>query len=301
MCSGGVCFVAGTAVATPNGEAPIETIRLGDRVEAGNPRCAAEHLAKDTVTIVLEVTNPMRPNETAHVELARPLRWLEENGLANGEGYVEMKEIGLSGWATVTRVGPAPQERPGAGCLVLMTVNHVAHNVIALKFANGTRLELTPTHPLYVEGRGWTPAGELDAGQLLRTDNGPLELESVVRAAPNQRVYNIEVGLEHTYRVSRDKIWAHNTCGLVDRLFELGLNRKALPDLRLAQQLGRDPSRLWKVLERIDNEGTIWSGRGVRRLTASELVEVNKLRADIAAARRAAGEPVPSWLPPPEP
>ena len=307
VCSGPVCFVAGTAVATPNGEVPIETIRPGDRVEAGNPRCADEHLAEDTVTIVLEVTNPSRPDEKAHVELARPLHWLEESGLVDGEGPIEMEEIGLSGWAQVTYVGPAPPAQPGEGCLVLMTVNHIAQEVLALRFETGTQLKVTPTHPLYVEGSGWTPAGRLNAGQLLRTDNGSLEIESVVRAKPNQRVYNIEVGLEHTYRVSRDAIWAHNNCGidgliLTDKLLELGTHHRAFKDLLPAQMFGNTPSGLPKVLNLIDTSGIIQVSTrtgGYRRLTASELAEVNRLRRDIAASRRARGEPVPGYLEPP--
>jgi hypothetical protein len=96
----------------------------------------------------------------------------------------------------------------------LMTVQHLARDVLALRFETGTNLELTPAHRLFIEGSGWLPAGELEAGQLLRSDYGPVRLDAIEPAQPNQRVFNLEGGLEHTYRVSADRILTHNaSCG----------------------------------------------------------------------------------------
>ena len=102
---------------------------------------------------------------------------------------------------------------------------------------------VTPTHPLFVEGSGWVPAGELMPAQLLRRDGGTFELEAVEPAQPNQRVYNIEVGLEHAYRVSQDRIWAHNVCDLAQltaahyQLLTLGVPANKLERLhRLIQE-----------------------------------------------------------------
>ena len=78
VCSGGtcgragLCFVAGTLVATPQGAVPIEQLKLGDRVEAGNPQCADEHLAADTVTIGLEMPNPQQPRDVIRVGAGTP-------------------------------------------------------------------------------------------------------------------------------------------------------------------------------------------------------------------------------------
>jgi hypothetical protein len=84
--------------------------------------------------------------------------------------------------------------------------------VLRLRLDTGEVLELTPTHRLYLEGHGWTPAGELRPHAVLRSDRGPVRVEAIESAKPNQRVYNLEVGLEHAYRVAHSQIWAHNQC-----------------------------------------------------------------------------------------
>lgn len=131
--------------------------------------------------------------------------------IGNGEVEISLDEADTPARARVTHVGPPPREQPGQGCLVLMTVEHVATSLLKLRLATGTELEVSPLHPLFVERRGWVFARDLSAGQLLRSDRGPIRLEAVEQARSNQRVFNLEVGLEHTYRVSADRVWAHNT------------------------------------------------------------------------------------------
>lgn len=164
------------------------------------------------MTIGLELPNPEVPDDVIRVELARPRVWLDEHDLGGGEVLLDMKEVGASGRARVTHVRPAPREQPGRGCLVLMTVEHLAPTVLRLHLETGTDLEVTPSHPLFVEDSGWVPAGELKPGRLLRSDYGVVRLEAVEPAHPNQYVFNLEVGLEHTYRVSAERIWVHNNC-----------------------------------------------------------------------------------------
>jgi hypothetical protein len=164
------------------------------------------------VTITLEIPNPAQPTDIIRVQLARPRSWLAENGLSDGTAWIDLAEVGVAGWARVVNVGPAPQEAPGKGCLVLMTVQHRASEVLRLSFGTGGHVEVTPAHPLFVEGRGWVPAGELAPGTLLRGDHGSVLLTAIEASEPHQRVFNIEVGLEHTYRVSPHSIWAHNSC-----------------------------------------------------------------------------------------
>ena len=214
-CGGpGVCFVAGTLVATERGGVPIEQLQLGDRVEAGNHRCQGEHIEPDAQTIGLEIPNPAQPQDIIHVELVRQRSWLTEQGLSSGQTWLDLPEVGVSGWARVVGIGPAPKETPGRGCLVLMRVSHVASQVLKVRVSGGREvIGVTPLHPLYEEGHGWMPAAAIQPGMELRSDNGPVSVEAIEQASPNQSVYNLEVGLEHAYRVSNAHIWAHNTCG----------------------------------------------------------------------------------------
>jgi hypothetical protein len=204
------CFVAGTLVATPSGEVPIEELQLGDRVEAGNAQCTDERLPGGTLTIGLEVPDPQNPNHFFRMELARTRAWLDDHDMGDGKVSLSLDEVGAFSQARLTHVLPAPQEQPGKGCLVLMTVEHVASELLKLRLESGTEIEVTPLHPFFVEGHGWISARDLKAGLMLRSDYGAVRLESVESASSDQNVFNLEVGLEHTYRVSTDRIWVHN-------------------------------------------------------------------------------------------
>jgi hypothetical protein len=204
------CFAAGTPVATPRGEVPIEKLKLGDRVDAGNAQCASEHLAKDALTIGLDVPDPRGSDRDFHVELARTQAWLDERALGDGLVQLELDEIGGFSQARVTHVLPAPQEQAGEGCLVLMTIEHRASELLDLHLSSHTDIKVTPLHPIFVEGRGWVSAQDLTPGLMLRSDRGPIRLDSVNPAPADRSVFNLEVGLEHAYRVTSDRVWVHN-------------------------------------------------------------------------------------------
>ena len=94
-----------------------------------------------------------------------------------------------------------------------MTVRHVANELLRITLANGAEpVVLTPGHPLYVEGQGWTAARDVVDGDVLRSDSGPVDVKSVESVEAGRAVYNVEVAREHTYRVSTSKVWAHNQC-----------------------------------------------------------------------------------------
>ena len=213
-CGGpGVCFVAGTRVATESGEVPIETLGIGDRVLADNPACEADHIDPFSVSIRLTLPNPKAPADQVAIEMVRPREWWSEQTPApSGQVWIDLPEIELSGWATVERVTAAPQEIAGRGCLVLMTVSHVGSEILKLTFAETDEtVELTPVHRLFSEERGWVQARLLTVGERLRSGSGGVTVASISEAIPNRRVYNLEVGREHSFMVLRSQIWAHNT------------------------------------------------------------------------------------------
>jgi len=62
--------------------------------------------------------------------------------------------------------------------------------------------------------RGWVPAGELMAGELIRTGQGDARVESLLSLAePPTPVFNLEVWDSHRYFVGAAGVLAHNACG----------------------------------------------------------------------------------------
>lgn len=90
-------------------------------------------------------------------------------------------------------------------------------------------LRTTAEHPFYVQGRGWTAAGKLAAGDLLATrDGGWATVQGLTVAGEVETVYNIRVAEHHTYFVGSAAwgfgLWVHNICGDSIRPFEFHAN-----------------------------------------------------------------------------
>ena len=79
----------------------------------------------------------------------------------------------------------------------------------------GRIIETTAEHPFHVEGKGWIPAGLLEAGDVLLSHDGlRLPVEEVADSGRVTTVYNLEVEGCHTYFVGCQEwgfsVWAHN-------------------------------------------------------------------------------------------
>ncbi|MCA9241549.1 MAG: hypothetical protein KDA37_15170, partial [Planctomycetales bacterium] len=79
----------------------------------------------------------------------------------------------------------------------------------------GRPLPTTPEHPFFVEGQGWTPAGELTPGARVGTASGEwLAVTSVRDTGRSLTVYNFRVADHRTYFVGRPAwdfgVWVHN-------------------------------------------------------------------------------------------
>lgn len=80
---------------------------------------------------------------------------------------------------------------------------------------NGAVINTTENHPFYVEGKGWCAAVELEAGDVLRTEDGEQETVKSVQTEKLDKavkVYNLEIEGSHTYYVSADSVLVHNAC-----------------------------------------------------------------------------------------
>ena len=96
---------------------------------------------------------------------------------------------------------------------VVQLFQHQTKQTLLLHFRGGATIETTPTHPFYVQGKGFVPAGQLAVGTSIVTRAGPnVILERVERRSKEITVYNFEVQDFHTYFVGEDALWVHNAC-----------------------------------------------------------------------------------------
>jgi hypothetical protein len=106
-------------------------------------------------------------------------------------------------------------------------------------------IEGTAEHPFYVYGKGWTPMGQLQPGDWIRTDNGWVEVGGVEDTGRVETVYNLAVADHHTYFVGTPEwgfgVWAHNANGICFEvkphegkltLFEVGKSEPVMWDPR---------------------------------------------------------------------
>ena len=83
----------------------------------------------------------------------------------------------------------------------------------------GHEIRTTLEHPFYEYTKGWVPASELRAGDLLATEDSRwVTVEEVEDEGAWETVYNLHVAEYHTYFVGGEdwgySVWAHNTYAL---------------------------------------------------------------------------------------
>jgi hypothetical protein len=93
----------------------------------------------------------------------------------------------------------------------------VATGLVVNITAGGQTIGTTAEHPLWVVGKGWTAAQELQAGDVLvGHDQQRVAVVRVRVTGELATVYNLRVSNHHTYFVGRDEwgfsVWAHNAC-----------------------------------------------------------------------------------------
>lgn len=94
---------------------------------------------------------------------------------------------------------------------VTATFSHL-DPVLTELIINGEWIETTPEHPFYVEGKGWTPAGDLKFGDQIRQADGTFEsvwLKWDIQKY--QEMYNLTVDEAHTFFVGEGQWLVHNS------------------------------------------------------------------------------------------
>jgi hypothetical protein len=85
--------------------------------------------------------------------------------------------------------------------------------LLVIKTEDGKRIEATPEHPFWVEGRGFVAARRLARSDLLRAEDGrAAAITSITERKGRFTVYNLEVEGTHTYFAGEAGWWVHNNC-----------------------------------------------------------------------------------------
>jgi hypothetical protein len=76
-----------------------------------------------------------------------------------------------------------------------------------------SRFAVTEEHPLWVQGRGWTPVRDIEVGAPIATIDGDTLLLANRRVDEALQVFNLSVANDESYFVGDERVWAHNaTC-----------------------------------------------------------------------------------------
>jgi hypothetical protein len=199
---------------------PIEQIRVGERVLAHNPELAASEprvRELDTANWRLVSLRCVKlDGSEIDIQLLRDVDWLKEVGAAPGEQIddLELKEFGADGPATVLSIVACPSIARGNGSIVTGTFAHTAKRIIDLHIAGQKPIGCTDNHLFWsADRRQFVPAGELKIGETLSTaNNGLMQVAAISPRPQPDRVYNLEVDIEHTYYISDAGVLVHNSC-----------------------------------------------------------------------------------------
>jgi len=140
-----------------------------------------------------------------------------ETLVATDEGLVAIEDIEVGDYVLAEDTVTGEQEYKEVLNVFVSQTNKLVHVTTADKNSETnteTTINTTDNHPFYVEGKGWVPAIELEAGDELRTADGSIELVLEVNIEYIDEpvlIYNLEVEGYHTYFVSDESVLVHNT------------------------------------------------------------------------------------------
>jgi Pretoxin HINT domain len=163
--------------------------------------------------VTLTMPDPQNAGDSYQMQLLEPMSWIGLNNAQAGTFInLSLPELGISGPAQVISIGACPPIEAGAGRVVLGTFEHVSDDVVDVNLAGESQpLQVTAGHMLWSLDRdGWVEAGDLQAGEQLAGENGPVTVQSVTRDSQSMEVYNLDVETDHRYEVTDLGVVAHN-------------------------------------------------------------------------------------------
>lgn len=167
-----------------------------------------------------------KPNgSVTKISLRRPNWWVKnaEADIIGSSVYLQLPEMGVQGWAAVTRITPSlidtrvwegTIEQPFVSRPITGRFIHESDNVYDLYFQGSTdSLGVTGTHPIWSLDRNeWVAANELRIGENLKTYKGKVVLTRKQKREGRHTVYTLEVYRDHNFFVSDNSILVHNEC-----------------------------------------------------------------------------------------
>lgn len=126
-------------------------------------------------------------------------------------GQVPIEQVAVGDWVL------SIEEESGVASFQLVTatyvINETAPLVLRIVGAAGERDSLVAgdAHPIFVNGKGWTEASELQPGDVFETISGTnVMLEAISFTSSRTTVYDLTVASNHSYLVGQRGVWVHN-------------------------------------------------------------------------------------------
>ncbi len=208
------CLAAGTAVLTPSGPQPIETLRIGDRVTtpagAGTPGL---EIGDDHRVVHLLIEHA--EHGEIYATLLRRTAWLRRHHLVDGEAVpLSADDVRFQGPTRLLGTEPAPRGVEGDGRLVTGTYALVRSDVrrlITTSAAGDSAIMTTTDHPFWSEDeQDFVNAGDLRRGERVGSRDGPREVTGFGWAWGAHRVHDIEVDTDHVFYAGPGELLVHN-------------------------------------------------------------------------------------------
>jgi hypothetical protein len=197
---------------------PIEELKVGNRVLSSVDQAELDYSFDEVIKphawrrIILRA--PKRDGGWAHVELLRPLTWLQDNKVhERNSAFISVPECGINSQAEVLSILPCPEISPGHGYVVTGFYRHSATHIFDVHVSTSAEpIRTTRNHPFWSEDRqAFVAAADLNSGERLRALTGDVFVDRVVATGRAEEVFNLEVHLCHLYFVGRDGILVHNS------------------------------------------------------------------------------------------
>jgi hypothetical protein len=185
----------------------IESVAIGSRVSGDNPRpwdFDGELAVPDQATWQLaKFSLQEEAGNWVDVEMIRPAEYWESLQATPGSLiFMEFPELEASGMAQIKSIEPCPPIADGTGNVVTARiVTRQVSELVEIEFgdSNSNDSEImtgTPQHPIWsIERQDWVELGDLEIGDHLWTEVGPIAITKRRLLTTSESVYNIEVRL----------------------------------------------------------------------------------------------------------